>query len=240
MLSMLATAALLAMSRDMEAANVVQNGNFLNTGVSGQLGYNVGVPFWTAGGKEGNLSNRNPVLVFSSGTGIEMTGLGVSGDGPLGLVKFNTATNSPGGGPVIAAAGDPDWLGSISQSISGLAVGTDYLLTFNWAGATQMNYSGVTTEKWQVSLGSDTPSTATITTPNESFIGWQSGSMTFTATAETETLNFQAAGTPAGTQTWLLLNNVQMSSVPVPEPNSMLMLSVGGAISAGLRRRRAV
>jgi hypothetical protein len=216
-------------------AALVQNGDFATNSGAGQVTVNTSINGWTAGGKEGTWgSSTPPVFVFPAGSGQS----GVTGDSFMGSVGFYGVTAPPTGAYFIAADGDPAWAGSVSQTVNGLTAGNDYTLSFNWAGAQQQGFTGATTEKWQVTFGSDTQSTATINTPSQSFVGWQSGSMSFTASSSSQVLTFLAAGTPSGSPPWLLLNGVQLNAVSaVPEPESALMLALGLAGIGGLRRR---
>lgn len=238
-LPLIAGAALMFASTDAQAQ--LLNGNFASNTGSGQLTVGgTALANWTGGGKEGYFGSPTtpPVFVYALGTTTQLSSTGVNGDGFMGNVKFYGITTTPGG-VVIAADGDPDWAGSISQSLSGLTVGNDYTLTFNWAGAQQQGFSGNTTERWEVSFGSETQSTATINTPSQTFVGWQTASMTFTPTSATQTLKFLAKGTPSGQPPWLLLNNVSMSSVSaVPEAGTVALLLVPGLIGAAYLRRR--
>jgi len=61
--------------------------------------------------------------------------------------------DEPAGGNFIAGDGAYE-IGAITQTITGLTVGQLYELKFYWAGAQQENFTGATTESWQVTLGS--------------------------------------------------------------------------------------
>ncbi|MFO0949985.1 MAG: hypothetical protein U0835_02305 [Isosphaeraceae bacterium] len=109
------------------------------------------------------------MFVFAPGSTTQLTTTGVNGDAFMGNVKFWSAIGFPGGGNIVAADGDPDWAGGITQTVTSLTVGDTYILRFNWAGVQQQGFYGATTEKWQVSFGSDTQSTATVATPSQGF-----------------------------------------------------------------------
>jgi hypothetical protein len=131
--------------------------------------------------------------------------------------------------------------GAITQSISGLTAGQFYLLTFNWAGAQQHGFNGITTEGWTVCLGATCGSTPTLTNASNGFTGWQTGGIAFKASAATETLSFLAVGTPLGEPPFSLLDNVSLE-LDLPEPADLSVLAVGiAAVMAARRhmRRRA-
>ncbi len=64
--------------------------------------------------------------------------------------------------------------------------------------------------------------------------------MTFTASAASQLLSFTATGAPSGEPPWLLLDGVNLvDTTAVPEPSSLIMVSIGtiGVLGVGLRRR---
>ncbi|HWB58272.1 MAG TPA: hypothetical protein VG733_02225 [Chthoniobacteraceae bacterium] len=232
--------AILAAAMLLSGADVVR-GDLINDGAfaasPGQIGYNTSVLGWTPLGTEGPLgSGHSPVFLFPP------TGGTVTGDSFLGNVSFYGNPASSSDNDFVAVAGDPTYAGGIEQTINGLTAGQEYILTFNWAGAQQAGFSGDTTEKWQVRLGAQTQSTSTVNTPSQSFLGWQTASMTFTATAASELLTFDGVGSPTGLQPWLLLDNPKLNAVlpAAPLPSSVLMSTLGlGLIGLSKIRRRA-
>lgn len=236
----LAAGILVVASLDARAALILKNGNFAINGGAGQLTVNTTLSQWTGGGKEGNFGSQTtpPVFVFTPGSTAQLSTTGASGDAFMGVVDFYSATAAPDNGVVVAADGDPAWGGSISQALSGLTVGGTYHLAFNWAGAQQQNFAGDTTEAWQVSFGGSTQSTATVSTPSQTFAGWKTAAMDFTATSTSELLTFLAKGSPSGEPPWLLLDGVTLTqtTTSTPEPSAALLF-IGGGILVGLRRR---
>lgn len=235
----MAFAVVLLLLATREARAQLINGDFSSSTPSGSGQLTVGgytLTGWTGGGKEGLFGSPTtpPVFVFPS------TGGGVTGDGFMGTVSFYGNPTSPNGLRFVGADGDPDWAGSIQQTVGGLTVGASYSLDFNWAGAQQTGYSGATTEQWQVTFGSDTQSTATVNTPSQTFVGWQTASLNFTPTSTSQVLKFLAVGTPGGQPPWLLLNDVRLTSVAaVPEASPLLMSTIlaGLGLVGGLRAR---
>ena len=140
------------------------------------------------------------------------------------------------GGNFIAADGAFEQA-AISQTINGLTVGANYALTFDWAAGQQNGFSGATTEAWSVGFGGQTYTTATVNTPNHGFTAWRQDGAIFRATSTSMVLSFLAAGTPNGEPPFSLLDNV--SVVAAPEPATIALMMAGGALLAGLRRRRA-
>jgi hypothetical protein len=228
-------------------ASILTNGDFsVHSSGFGQLTVSsYAVTGWTGGGKEGNFGSTTtpPVFLFAGlATGTNGLSNGVSGDAFMGTVDFfgGSALSSPSGGTVIAADGDPAWAGSLSQTVNGLTTGDTYELNFDWAGAQQQGFAGNTTEKWQVSFGSNTLSTSTVSTPSQTFAGWQTGTLDFTATSASELLKFLAVGSPSGEPPWLLLSNVSMTDTTAsaaPEPASIALVLGGAGLIIGLGRR---
>lgn len=98
-------------------------------------------------------------------------------------------------------AADPNVNATLSQTINGLTVGDGYLLTFYWATAELDDVNtGPTTEQLDVSLGSQSQATQTLSTMTQGFDPWREVTMYFSATSTSETLSFLAAGTPAATR----------------------------------------
>jgi hypothetical protein len=228
----------LVASYSAQAAPLLSNGNFASNGGAGQLTVNTSLTSWTGGGKEGNFGSATtpPVFIYPAGT------YSAPGDGFMGTVSFygfNATTNPPGGGVVIAAAGDPQWKGSISQTINSLNVGDTYAVAFNWASAQQQGFSGNTTEDWQVSLGASSQTTTVASTTSQTFGGWKTASLNFTATSPSEVLAFTAIGTPSGEQPWSLLNGVTLTDTSsVPEPASLGLVGIVAVALLGRRRKQ--
>jgi len=111
---------------------------------------------------------------------------------------------------------------------------------FDWAGAQQTGFSGATNESWQVSFGSETLSTNTVSVPNNSSSAWESATLKLTASSASQVLSFLAIGSPNGQPPWVLLSNVTLtdaSTPPIPEPGTLAMLAAGLAGLALMRRR---
>lgn len=218
-----------------QATELVTNGGFETTTAYGQINQSVNgvtpiVDGWSTNGFSfiANASNIG-------GAGVD----GVYGKLALWSTANGGATAlsaSPVGGNFIAADGAYENL-KLSQTVSGLHANQQYQLTFYWAGAQQYTYDGVTTERWDVSLGDQVKSTVDVTNQSHSSTGWQKEVMTFTATSGTEVLSFLAQGTPGGEPPFSLLDGVSLQTMPVPEPSAWAMLAAGLALLGFAVRR---
>ncbi len=239
-LGALAALALVTTGASAQAANLVQNGGFETTTLSGSSEFGSRyagqqVSNWTTGGynflymantadTSGAASEYGPVYMW----------------GPNNGSANGFTSTSPAGGNFLAA--DPSYAqGPIEQTITGLVAGQTYTLAFDWAGIQQKPFDGETTEGWQVSLGSETHATGDVNNANHGFTGWMHSTMKFTATGSKETLSFMATGGPSGGQPpFALLDGVSLMG-GVPEPATWGLMILGfGAIGVAARRRRAV
>ena len=145
---------------------------------------------------------------------------------------------SPTGGNFVAADGAFE-TAPITQVVNGLAAGTNYLLTFWWAGAQQAGFYGDTTESWGVTFGNQSYSTPTTKTPSQGFSPWRQASVVFSATAASQALSFLASGAPTGGQPpFSLLDGVSLVAAPEPATWAVLVAGLAGAAAFTTRRRR--
>lgn len=226
--------AVLAFASPVSAANLVVNGDFeTTTSGIGQLGYNTDATGWTTSGYNFLFSGSTADSVGSNGQYGNLTLWGPANGSANGL------TASPTGGNYLAADGAFQ-VGPISQVISGLTAGVQYVVNFDWAGAQQNGFNGPNTEQWEVSLGSG-PSqfTAVYNNPSHGFSGWVHESFTFTADGTSDVLSFLAHGTPEGVPPFSLLDGVSLNALsPAPEPATWAMALIGfGVVGSALRRR---
>lgn len=224
------TLALLTLGIPARADSLITNGSFeLLTAGPGQLGYNTNATDWTTAGYN---------FVFATGTADLGGSNGQYGNlalwGPNDGSGNGLPASSPDGGNYVGADGAFQ-VGAITQTINGLTIGDSYTVGFWWAGAQQSGFSGVNTEWWDVSLGSQTQDTTIVNNATHGFTGWQYQTFTYTATSTSEVLSFLAGGTPNGEPPFSLLDGVTLNAT-APEPGAWTLV-LGGLIGGlgGLR-----
>lgn len=236
MTTVLLSAVVASAAPALAGVELVTNGGFESNGGNGQLGYNTTATDWSL-----PVGNTGYAFLFAPGTADTTGANGQFGNltlyGPGNGNNNGLPATSPAGGYFLAS--DTDFQqAAISQTINGLTVGDEYTVGFWWAGAQQSGFSGSTEEQWEVSLGSDTQSTAFVMIPQAGFSGWMYQTFTFTATSASEALSFFADGTP-GEPPFALLDGVTMMAVPEPSTWAMMLVSFGGlGFAAAYRRRR--
>lgn len=222
-----AVAAALAMPASA-AVELVKNGSFeLNTVNDGDKTYftQAGLENWTGG--------ANLTFIASPGTA----------DAPnkyLAVYGPFPAT-SPDGGDFVLADGDPGYSGAFWQTIEGLTVGKTYELNFWQAAGQQLNFTGPTTERWEVSFGGESQLSKLFELPEGGVGPWEKQTMLFTATSTSQVLKFLAVGTPGGAPPISFLDGVSLQATGgVPEPTTWAMMLLGfGAVGFAARRRTA-
>ncbi len=233
----------LGQAAEATSVNLVTNGNFdqttftnssqFGTGYGGQ-----GVTGWTGGG--------GYQLFFFAGTAATNSAASQYDTGyNNGSEKFYSLPNpataglgNVGNGNVVGLDGDPGvgGGGTISQTLTGLTVGTNYLVTFDWATGQLQSRSGATTDKVAVTLGGQSFTTAVVSDASGGSTPWLQQSFLYKATSATETLSFLAEGTPTGLPPMVALDGVSM--VAAPEPSSIALLGAGLCLIGFAYRRR--
>ncbi|MGC4014126.1 MAG: hypothetical protein QM755_06340 [Luteolibacter sp.] len=128
--------------------------------------------------------------------------------------------------------------GILSQQITGLVVGQTYLLTFDQSlmhltaelGDPESTYVQVTMSD---GVNTFTQNSATMSDDGTHSVDWMTQTMTFTATAATQTLSFTGIGTGGPPQ----LGLDSISLVAIPEPGAALLCSLLGVLSLFKRKR---
>lgn len=162
------------------------------------------------------------------------TSLITTSQSAIGLKNYDAAA---GHGNVFASDA-LYWPGTLSQTVTGLTAGRDYVLSFDYAMGQQAGFDGANVNNyWQVGFGGTTLDTAMLTLENGGFTGWKTASMRFTATGASELLSFLAKGSTPGAPPFLLLDNVALDSA-VPEPSGLSLFLAGAGLLACLARRR--
>ena len=103
--------------------------------------------------------------------------------------------------------------------------------------AQQSGFNGATTEKWQVSFGSNTQNSTLMNNLSHGSVGWNQQSLTFTAQSATDVLSFVAVGTPNGVPPFVLLDGVTVSATPEPATFALIGLGLIGLPMLGRFRR---
>jgi hypothetical protein len=210
-------------STTVGGTNEITNSNYNGTTVTG----------WDNTGNGGNAYN----FLFVNAT--DSSHNQTSG---TDLVTFWTPiSGSPHGGNFVALDADYN-SGALTQLITGLTVGAQYAVTFDYAVTQQIgpNWLGYSTDYLAVSLGGQTLNSNTITDASHASSPWETQTLTFTANASSETLSFladiQSSQFPGNEPSFVLLDGVSVAQTP--EPSSLILLGTGLAGIAGLVRSK--
>jgi hypothetical protein len=217
------------------APNIVQNGGFETTTNSlGQLGYNTDATGWSVP-RGGYAFLFTPGSADTTGANGQYGNLQIYGPGN-GSANGLTAS-SPFGGNYVALDGAFQ-VQPIQQTLATI-IGHTYNITFAFAGAQQTNFSGPTTEAFNVCLGTQCQETSVLNNASHGFTGWQTASFNFTAQTTSDILSFLAIGTPNGQPPFSLLDGVVGTDITaVPEAATLGLLGLGLGLAAVARRRK--
>ena len=229
------------------APNLVTNGSFENAGTlnstnselaptstTGSAPWPSTLPGWAVTQPAGQ-SGYIDCLVLGGAN--NMCGTSYLGPGNVYATFTVFPGVSPDGGNFLAADADNLYSESIGQTVSGLTAGALYSLSFYQAGAQQKGFTGATHDQWQVTFGGTTQTSTLMNVPDSSYVAWMSQTMTFTATATSQTLTFLAVGGPNGKPPMALIDGIALTQVPEPGAIGAFVLCIAGLV--GLRYRRA-
>ncbi len=128
---------------------------------------------------------------------------------------------------------------AIEQTLTGLTAGQSYDITFYQAAGQQVGFTGATTDRWQVSLGTNSQLSTLIELPSEGVVTpWQKQTLSLKANTTSEVLSFLAVGTPDGLPPFALLTGVTaQATTAVPEPLTFLGTLTALGLGARIRSR---
>lgn len=237
--ALLFLSAILAFTTNIAHANLIKNGGFEDNVITKSHIVNgtyletngVTIDHWISS-KNGGASGGYNFLFNGSNAHENVGAMQLQGSGKDFFM-------SPSGGNFFAS--DPDYgPGTLKQYVGGLEVGTKYVLTFEYALAQQVNWSGANEGVyWEVGFGgNDKQNTKKLDIPEKGFSGWQTATMVFTAGNTSEWLSFLSQRTASGGPPFMLLDNVQLTA-DVPEPATWTLMLAGlGLVGFAARRRR--
>ncbi|MFZ0408256.1 MAG: hypothetical protein WAM11_09125 [Cyanobium sp.] len=226
----------------LAGTNFVLNGSFETNGGVGQIGPNSGpnisLPDWTRTIEKDPGSQG---FAFVINKDASTTGF-PSVFSPPNIAVWGSPNSFPTGITTFGPDGDY-WVGidgdygrsSIKQTIAGLTIGTDYELSFLWAGSQFNPQTGDTFQRFDYTIDGSSYSTNTVTVPSQGFEGWFNVSKIFTASSTSFELAFTAIGSAVSGSgalpPFLMLDNVKiMESSPLPPPPPPVPTQVPGPL----------
>lgn len=151
--------------------------------------------------------------------------------GVSGLLDFGaTPSASPDGGTWVGIGSDVSFVERFGQTLSGLVVGTTYVLSWSAGnfGYSPLGYVGANAIRASLD-GLAIGTGATLALGSQ----WVSEAVTFTATSASQILSFQL---DTSAHSYMSIDGIALAAV-VPEPQS-LALMLAGLACAGLAVRR--
>ncbi len=199
------------------------------------------------GGFEGGTMNTNS---FNSKVPPGWTITGGTPDtfnGDTDFAGFTWDYSSTGGQFLHGIGWQPGYTESALQiGLGGLVIGQQYEISFEQA-ISRSTYSE-TSGYWQIKFGGESQNSTVMSIPAfGEFKGWEWQTMIFTATAETQTLEVIAMSITDGLRTDLGIDSFYLGSPggnpnnpnnPVPEPTTLLLISLGLLSLAGVSKKK--
>jgi hypothetical protein len=240
----LTAASLFGTSLANAAPEMVTNGGFeASTSGPGFLGISTNLIGWTASSGYAAIvapGTANGSGIVLNGTPYYLWGPGTNG----GNVANGLTATSPSGGNFISSDAHADTAVMLSQTLTGLTVGATYQVSFSFAAAQYRmadgsGWDGASQSGWNVNIGPQAFATGELAIASHGFSGWQTASFTHIASSANEVLSFLANGGPAGAPPAALLDGVSVTQVAnVPEPGTLMLLSLAGLLGAAASRKK--
>jgi hypothetical protein len=246
---------------DFTPGNVTQSAYLGNTTASG--GFIVTVPGWsfpaqiaTATSRNDKRSGYNFIAPFNDPLSGSVTKNSIIVSQAIDIDKQRNGNNvylygdslvsrpdDPAAGNWYIAADGAFQQGAIEQTLTGLTAGQSYDITFYQAAGQQVGFEGATTDRWQVSLGTNSKLSSLINLPSRANVtGWEKQTLSLTANSTSEVLSFLAVGTPTGLPPFSLLAGVSAQATAVPEPLTFLgtltALGLGARLKSKLKQQK--
>ena len=255
----------LALTTITNAGQFVVNGSFstnnfpANTCVGGTSSCNVEFdPNYNSGATANIVTGWSATgysIYFIAGKQTTQSAIGqwtnsTTGAGSEMLATSAAGKLSPNGGNFVGLDADPTINSSISQTLTGLNVGTLYTVSFYWAASQLQSRTGATNEQVNVQVfnGSNYALnflTGVVYNPSAGFTQdtttnqWFKVSVNFVANNSTQTLKFLAKSTSTCLPPMVLLDGISVQNAPEPATVAMMGIGVGLIGIAAARRRRS-
>jgi hypothetical protein len=228
----------------VQATNLIVDGNFSQgnpTIPNTQAGYwavptangGLGAPGgWNV---EFNGTSLDCLITDNSASLVTASSGDVCGTAEAQNWGFNYSIQNPISGNYFAMDASGNYNGPLYQTISGLTVGQQYVLTFYSATDQQYGYSQTINANWGVDAYAGSAAPPLGFSGNYTAVGalispsnnqtWTQETYNFSATSMTETIAFLAESAYGSGPPFALLSNISLTATP--EPGTFLLLGLG-------------